>query len=79
MPINLPKQPTGYQFEEAVAATIRSIGYLRGIGSFFRHDSRKVDNYSKIAPNQGWLLSNWHNAAYGLLEKELAIKAAAKP
>jgi hypothetical protein len=52
--------------------------YLRGIGAFFRHDSRKIDKYSVIAPNMSWLISKWHNSAYEILEKELAVKETAK-
>lgn len=49
-------------------------GYIRGIGAFFRQSVRKLKEYSAIAPNMGFLLSRWHNAAYFLLEKELKIE-----
>lgn len=48
--------------------------YLRGVGAFLRHESRKLNSYSTLAPKNGWLISKWHNAAYSLLENELAVK-----
>ncbi len=45
--------------------------YRRGIGAFMRKVSRDLSAYSQVAPTMGWLLSNWHNSALQILEREL--------
>jgi hypothetical protein len=52
--------------------------YLRGIGAFTRQSSRNLKAYGTIAPNMHWLVSKWHNAAYAILERELAVKPVTK-
>ena len=52
--------------------------YLRGTGAFFRQGSRGLNDYWAVAPSMGWLVTKWHNAAYALLERELAVKRGAK-
>jgi hypothetical protein len=52
-------------------------GYLKGTGAFFRQSCRKLKEYEQIAPQQHWLLSKWHNAAYFILEKELKVEEKA--
>jgi hypothetical protein len=68
----------GWHFSSKELRIMKFIpGYLRGTGSFFRNSWRKLKEYDEIAPNQHWLLSNWHNALYYILEKELKIEEKA--
>ncbi len=67
--------PNGWRTSsKEIQMTKMTPAYLRGIGSFFRQESRSLEKYSSVAPKMAWLISKWHNAAYQLLEKELAVK-----
>lgn len=48
-------------------------GFVRGGGCFLRKVVFDVKDYSNYAPQMGWLLGIWHNAAYHVLELELNI------
>jgi hypothetical protein len=44
---------------------------FRGTGAFLRGNLHGEDNYSKLYPKMGWLVSKWHNALYCILEPHL--------
>src|SRR5437667_11461044 len=49
MPISLPKQPTGDQFEEAVAAWLRAAGYFSENRTVFDYEGREVLELDVVA------------------------------
>lgn len=50
---------------------------FRGTGAFLRSNLCGENNYEKLYPNMGWLVSKWHNALYHTLESHLKVAAAA--
>lgn len=50
---------------------------FRGTGAFLRSNLHDEQNYSKLYPEMGWLVSKWHNALYHVLEPHL--KATPSP
>lgn len=44
---------------------------FRGTGAFLRSNLHKDGDYTKLYPNMGWLVRNWHNALYRVLEPDL--------
>ena len=53
MPINLPTKPTSYQFEESVAAKIRSIGYFTENRTTFDFEGRSILELDVVASPSG--------------------------
>lgn len=49
MTISLPKKPDGHQFEEAVAAAVRSIGYFIETRTILDHEGREVLELDVVA------------------------------
>jgi len=49
MTISLPKKPDGYQFEEAMAAAVRSIGYFIETRTILDHEGREVLELDVVA------------------------------
>lgn len=49
MTINLPKQPDGHQFEEAMAAAVRAIGYFTENRTVLDHEGREVLELDVVA------------------------------
>lgn len=49
MIITLPKEPNGHQYEEAMAAAVRSIGYFTETRTILDHDGREVLELDVVA------------------------------
>jgi hypothetical protein len=49
MTITLPKEPNGHQYEEAMAAAVRSIGYFTETRTILDHDGREVLELDVVA------------------------------
>src|SRR5438477_481671 len=49
MKITLPKEPDGYQFEEAMAAAARSVGYFIETRTILDHEGREVLELDAVA------------------------------
>ena len=49
MTIKLPKQPNGHQYEEAMAAAVRSIGYFTETQTILDHEGREVLELDLVA------------------------------
>jgi hypothetical protein len=51
---------------------------FQGAGCFLRKDLYEIKEYEAKFPEQGWLLSRWHNALYFILEPSLKVTEAKK-
>lgn len=66
--------PSGWFFEKNGLKQLKMIpGVYRGTGSFLRQQAYQEQNYSKCFGQMGWLLGQWHNALYYILEPKLGV------